>query len=98
MPGIDLVPASLAAIVVESAAYGVFIVLFIGCLYALLHKRRRTKRNVQGDRNVNWTMLSMAVILFAAITCVSADCHIFKCAGLANKPYSTGSLILDVYF
>lgn len=73
MADIDLLSAQLTAIVIESAVYGMFLVLFIGCIYSLLHRRRRTKGSVKGglDREINLPMLVTTLILFAAITTVS---------------------------
>jgi len=64
--GIQLLPAELGGIVIESLIYGVFLVLCSTCFYVLITKRRSSGVASQGP--VNKTMLLICTVLFLSIT------------------------------
>ncbi|KAL0959113.1 hypothetical protein HGRIS_014409 [Hohenbuehelia grisea] len=67
MPEFTVATAELAGIVVHSALFGVYIVLFIGCIYVLLF-RYRSLSGRHHQRPVNKVLLTVTVILFLLIT------------------------------
>lgn len=67
--GIQLLPAELGGIVIESLIYGVFLVLCSTCFYVLFTKRRSS--GVASEGPVNKTMLLICTVLFLSITAVS---------------------------
>lgn len=68
--GIQLLPAELGGIVIESLIYGVFLVLCATCFYVLITKRSYSGPASQGP--VNKIMLLICTILFMSITAVSS--------------------------
>ena len=61
----DLVSAQLGGIIIESALFGIYFSLFLGCVYVLVFKNKRK------DGRVNWILLIASVLLFISIFAVS---------------------------
>jgi len=68
MTNIALAPAELIGVVLESAAYGVYLVLFIGCVYTLSGRYKRKRNGKLATRKANRPMFFASVILFVCIT------------------------------